>query len=86
MLFLKFYIFFVGYKGHSCEIGPTTTSTTTTTTTPIPCSPRDDCYMHYTCGPQGQKVCLQGWTGVNCDMKIPGGFAECDNFQCKFVT
>lgn len=25
------------------------------------CRPRDDQFGHYTCGPQGEKVCLDGW-------------------------
>lgn len=83
-----------GYKGQSCEIGPTTTSTSTTTTkttttpsttTVKPCTPVNNCIMHYTCNPRGDRVCMAGWTGVYCDTMIPDGDADCDNFKCKPV-
>ena len=25
------------------------------------CRPRDDQFGHYECGPDGEKVCLEGW-------------------------
>jgi len=34
------------------------------------CKPRDDQFGHYTCGQDGQKICLQGWQK---DMTNPEG-------------
>ncbi|XP_037945488.1 protein serrate [Teleopsis dalmanni] len=34
------------------------------------CRARDDQFGHYTCGSEGQKLCLQGWQGVNCEEAI----------------
>lgn len=31
------------------------------------CRPRNDQFGHYTCGEQGNKVCLPGWQGANCE-------------------
>ena len=31
------------------------------------CRPRDDNFGHYTCDRQGDKFCLPGWTGANCE-------------------
>ena len=31
----------------------------------IICKPRHDNFGHYTCGPQGEKVCLEGWEKDN---------------------
>uniref|UniRef100_A0A182SP08 Delta-like protein n=1 Tax=Anopheles maculatus TaxID=74869 RepID=A0A182SP08_9DIPT len=31
------------------------------------CRPRNDQFGHYTCGKQGNKVCLPGWQGANCE-------------------
>lgn len=31
------------------------------------CRPRDDNFGHYTCDHEGDKVCLPGWNGVNCE-------------------
>ncbi|KAH3828996.1 hypothetical protein DPMN_130984 [Dreissena polymorpha] len=77
------------YVGDHCEqtttTTSTTTSTTTTTTTPtmtvIPCTPADNCTHHFTCGPQGQRLCLAGWTGPDCDVMTPGSVADCDIFE-----
>ncbi|CAH1777875.1 unnamed protein product, partial [Owenia fusiformis] len=30
------------------------------------CVPRDDCTGHFTCGPNGEKICLENWEGPNC--------------------
>ncbi|XP_071962629.1 uncharacterized protein [Antedon mediterranea] len=30
------------------------------------CTPRDNYFSHYTCDSEGNKVCLDGWTGPNC--------------------
>lgn len=34
------------------------------------CRPRDDQFGHYACGSEGQKLCLNGWQGVNCEKAI----------------
>ncbi|XP_055700061.1 protein serrate [Phlebotomus papatasi] len=34
------------------------------------CRPRNDRFGHYTCGEKGDKVCLPGWQGVNCEKAI----------------
>lgn len=31
------------------------------------CRPRNDQFGHYTCGDKGDKVCLAGWQGANCE-------------------
>lgn len=31
------------------------------------CRPRNDQFGHYTCGKQGNKVCMPGWQGANCE-------------------
>ncbi|KAL7730301.1 hypothetical protein ACLKA6_016552 [Drosophila palustris] len=45
------------------------------------CRPRDDQFGHYACGSEGQKLCLNGWQGVNCEEAIckPG----CDPIHGK---
>ncbi|XP_053672065.1 protein serrate [Anopheles nili] len=45
------------------------------------CRPRNDQFGHYTCGKQGNKVCLPGWQGANCEKAIckPG----CDQIHGK---
>lgn len=37
-----------------------------TSTCNIQCSPRDDYFGHYRCGPSGTRVCLDGWMGHDC--------------------
>ncbi|XP_055679590.1 protein serrate [Lutzomyia longipalpis] len=34
------------------------------------CRPRNDTFGHYTCGEKGDKMCLNGWQGVNCEKAI----------------
>lgn len=34
------------------------------------CRPRNDQFGHYTCGEKGNKVCLAGWQGANCEKGI----------------
>lgn len=59
------------------------------------CRPRNDNFGHYTCGERGNKVCLSGWKGDNCDkglysvlfykiflIQIPQTLF-CINFFCK---
>ena len=31
------------------------------------CKPRDDKYGHFSCGPDGDKVCFAGWQGSYCE-------------------
>lgn len=31
------------------------------------CRPRNDQFGHFTCGERGNKVCLSGWKGANCE-------------------
>ena len=31
------------------------------------CRPRNDVFGHYTCDTTGDKVCMEGWMGHNCD-------------------
>lgn len=32
------------------------------------CRPRNDTFGHYTCDRHGNKTCLAGWKGENCDV------------------
>lgn len=41
-----------------------------TSTCNIQCSPRDDYFGHYRCGPLGTRVCLDGWMGHDCTTAI----------------
>ena len=34
------------------------------------CKARDDKFGHYTCGPNGEKVCLDGWQSTYCDKRM----------------
>ncbi|GFT28642.1 protein serrate [Nephila pilipes] len=34
------------------------------------CRPRDDRFGHYKCDEQGDKVCLEGWQGPNCETAV----------------
>ncbi|XP_026469731.1 protein jagged-1b [Ctenocephalides felis] len=34
------------------------------------CRPRDDKFGHYTCDSLGDKVCLPGWQGTNCEIAV----------------
>lgn len=34
------------------------------------CRPRNDHFGHYTCDRNGDKVCMQGWMGNNCEKGI----------------
>lgn len=31
------------------------------------CKARDDIFGHYTCNPDGTKICMDGWSGNYCD-------------------
>lgn len=31
------------------------------------CRPRDDIFGHYTCDDHGDKVCIHGWKGADCE-------------------
>lgn len=33
------------------------------------CRARDDPFGHYACSPSGDKLCLPGWRGDNCDIR-----------------
>ncbi|XP_053391824.1 uncharacterized protein LOC128554583 [Mercenaria mercenaria] len=69
------------YTGNYCEVEKVTTAPITTTPTIVPCYPVNNCTSHYTCGSRGQKICGVGWTGVNCDIRIADGPADCDVFD-----
>lgn len=32
------------------------------------CRPRDDKFGHFTCDPNGNKECIAGWKGANCEI------------------
>ncbi|XP_046470617.1 protein jagged-1 isoform X2 [Neodiprion pinetum] len=34
------------------------------------CRPRDDKFGHYTCDDNGDKVCIHGWKGANCETAV----------------
>lgn len=34
------------------------------------CKPRNDHFGHWYCSPDAEKICLDGWTGSNCDKGI----------------
>uniref|UniRef100_A0ABD2VVZ3 Delta-like protein n=1 Tax=Trichogramma kaykai TaxID=54128 RepID=A0ABD2VVZ3_9HYME len=34
------------------------------------CRPRDDIFGHYTCDANGDKVCIQGWKGADCETAV----------------
>ncbi|XP_073818440.1 protein serrate-like [Musca autumnalis] len=34
------------------------------------CRPRNDQFGHYTCGPEGEKICMNGWMGDNCEKAV----------------
>uniref|UniRef100_A0A1I8QAK7 Delta-like protein n=1 Tax=Stomoxys calcitrans TaxID=35570 RepID=A0A1I8QAK7_STOCA len=34
------------------------------------CRPRNDHFGHYNCGSEGQKICLNGWMGDNCEKAV----------------
>ncbi|KAJ1528673.1 hypothetical protein ONE63_007067 [Megalurothrips usitatus] len=34
------------------------------------CRPRDDKFGHYTCDHNGDKVCIAGWMGANCEIAV----------------
>ena len=35
------------------------------------CRPRNDFFGHYTCDSNGNKTCLEGWSGADCDTRKP---------------
>lgn len=44
------------------------------------CVPHDDIIGHYTCGPDGSKICLDGWQGPRCTEAICTN--GCDHGRC----
>ncbi|CAB3372126.1 Hypothetical predicted protein [Cloeon dipterum] len=34
------------------------------------CRPRDDKFGHFNCTPAGEKICIEGWDGPNCDVPV----------------
>lgn len=45
------------------------------------CRPRNDRFGHYACDDKGQKICLQGWTGVTCEEPVCEN--GCGSGSCK---
>ena len=43
------------------------------------CVPRDDSEGHYSCRLNGQKICLNGYEGMNCENEIN----ECSSNPCQ---
>lgn len=49
----------------------------------ILCRPRDDVYGHYNCSPQGDIVCLAGWSGSYCLEPICSPGCHKDQGNCS---
>lgn len=61
----NFYLFCVSFVFRRVRVQCTENYYNTTCTTF--CRPRNDQFGHYTCGDKGNKVCLAGWQGANCE-------------------
>lgn len=51
----------------------------------IKCVPTNKCDGHYTCDPQGNKVCLNGWRGTDCTEQVPGSDVDCSVYTSKLT-
>ncbi|KAJ7987368.1 hypothetical protein DPEC_G00325760 [Dallia pectoralis] len=58
----------VHYYGHSCNKF---------------CRPRDEFFGHYTCDINGNKTCLDGWSGVECNTPICRQGCSTEHGHCK---
>uniref|UniRef100_A0AAQ5X8T1 Delta-like protein n=1 Tax=Amphiprion ocellaris TaxID=80972 RepID=A0AAQ5X8T1_AMPOC len=47
------------------------------------CRPRDDFFGHYECDPNGNKTCLEGWSGPNCNTAICRQGCSTEHGSCK---
>ncbi|XP_065216653.1 protein jagged-2-like [Planococcus citri] len=46
------------------------------------CRPRDDKFGHYTCDPNGDKECIAGWKGANCEIAVCKTGCHLDHGRC----
>ena len=46
------------------------------------CEQRNDCGGHYSCTPEGQRVCNPGWNGPNCEHRYRGNDLNTRDDQC----
>ena len=53
--------------------------------TPAACEPTHNCFSHYGCGLQGQKLCVDGWTGIDCEIQILNGPADCEVYESMYI-
>lgn len=65
IVFECFLFHFVLFRNFSVRVQCSENYFNTTCTTF--CRPRNDQFGHYTCGERGNKVCLSGWKGANCE-------------------
>lgn len=50
------------------------------------CRPRDDYFGHYECDHHGNRTCLEGWTGPDCNTgQFPDGRRISFNFFLHFI-
>ena len=63
--------------GDTCEATSTQVPTLDTSPYQIECNATDDCSGHYNCRPNGQKVCLDGWTGEQCNESEDDALPKC---------
>ncbi|KAK7588165.1 hypothetical protein V9T40_005410 [Parthenolecanium corni] len=48
------------------------------------CRPRDDKFGHFTCDPQGNKECIAGWTGTNCEIAVCKTGCHAEHGKCDY--
>ena len=47
------------------------------------CRPRNDIFGHYTCDENGDKVCIQGWKGADCEIGESLRFVSVSLTPCR---